>query len=164
MTEKSIDIKNELLIELENMYVAKVFDGRFTSTGSFFAKDDKQNEYFVTKEFANKKSELIKTLSEKINPLWVLVQDEIWGGKWGNKQVSKIFEISEIENDCFEFKNKMILQIQTRRSLRELNQQHFKLIEEHFGKPLFTEKEQALLHEKSLLQEKLVELNNQLDT
>ena len=164
MEEKSIGTRSELLLELENMYVVRVFDGRFTSTGSFFAKDEKQNEYFAPKEFVEKKSELIKALADRISPLWVLVQDEIWGGKWGNKQVSKIFKISEIESDCFEHKNNLILEIHLWHSLFDLHEQHFKLIEEHFGKPLFTEKEQNLLHEKSLLQEKLLELNTQLDT
>ena len=161
MEEK--DIKTELLMEIDNMYIVSVFQGRYTGPGSFVAIDEDGNEFFASKELVRKKSELIKILSDRIRPLWVLVKDEIWGGKWENKRVSEILVISENGKECEDYKSKLTERLQFRVDLMDLHEQHLELIDGSFLISSFHEKEEQLEREIAVLQEKLIKLNTLLD-
>lgn len=155
---KESDIRTKLLLEIDNMYIVSVLEGKYTRHGSFIAIDEQGKDFFANQQLVGNKSELIKMLNEKVKPLWVLVKDEIWGGKWNNKLVSEIRAISEQKNVCEEYRTILIRQLQLKYELIDIRVQHTKLIEDSFGKPSFDEEESILKGEISGLQQKLSEL------
>jgi len=161
---KTQDSRINLMQEIDNMYVVNVSFGKYTRPGSFIAYSEEGGEFFADIELVKKKLELFELLSNRVKPLLVLVKDEIWGGKWGDKRVSEIVEISENKKGCEDYKAKLIQQLQFKFELSDLHERYIKLIENLYMKPSFVEKEQKLQREISVLEEKLSILNNLIDS
>ena len=157
------DIRTELMQDIYNMYIVKVLGGRYTTRGSYFAIGEDGKEFHANKQLVETKSGLIEMLAKRTSPLWILVKDEIWGGKWGNIPVSEIILLSEKMEACEDYKAKLAQELQIRFELYELHELHFKLIEGTYTNPFFHEEEKRLLSEKAVLKEKLALIRVQLD-
>ena len=94
----------ERLLEINKMYIVNVTSGCILPTGSFIAKDAQGNEYFANAAIEEIYHELFITLTKEESSLWILVNDEVWGPKHGNREVSKINTISSSKIECQQFK------------------------------------------------------------
>lgn len=112
---------------------------------------------------SDRNQKLFQILINKIKPIWILVDNQIWGGKWNNKQVSSIVSISENRDFCISFKEVLLRQSEIELTLIELFEEQLKLIETNFGAINFSEQEEKLKRKEILLRSELEELNKQLE-
>lgn len=156
--------QNDLFFEINNMYVTEVISGYFSNKGNFIATDKDGNEFFLANGIqADKKQELFEILKKKIKPIWILVSNQIWGGKWNNKRVSSIVTMSENQDFCISFKKKLFRQAEIKLALVELIKERRRLIENNFGDINFSEQNEKIKKNENLLRSELQELKKQLE-
>jgi hypothetical protein len=161
---KKEDDQSDLIAGINNMYVTEVVSGCFSEKGNFIAMDKDGYEFFLANGLVSDRNQkLFQILINKIKPIWILVDNQIWGGKWNNKQVSSIVSISENRDFCISFKEVLLRQAEIELTLIELFEEQLKLIETNFGAINFSEQEEKLKRKEILLRSELEELNKQLE-
>ncbi len=153
---------NSLFKKIERTYLAEVIFGRYTLKGSFIALSENGKEYFANKSLVVKNIEEFKLLSNSQKQFWVLVEDQIWGGKWNNKEVSSIVAISNNKVSCLTYKNRLSRRMKITMDLIDVQETHLKLIESKFNDIDFEIKESEILDQTDLLQVQLKVLNEKL--
>jgi hypothetical protein len=127
----------EQLLEINKMYIVNVTSGVFLPTGSFLAKDAEGKEYFANQAIIKICPHIFNALSTGGISYWILVNDEVWEGKWKGKEVSKINTIYQTEIECQYYKtNKMckLLLINERYKSDELINETFEVLKVQYNK------------------------------
>jgi hypothetical protein len=106
-----MDTISKKIIEIDNMYIIKVRNGYSNDSGSFIAHDEKGNDFFANKEIVERNPNLFYRLENNQESFWILVEERIWGEKWGNRKVQNIVTFSDIEEECQNFKYELFLQL-----------------------------------------------------
>lgn len=147
------------LQEINNTYIVNVKSGFFLETGSFIAIDNEGKEYFANLEFVKNYSDLFKALKEESTTCWILVNDEVWGPKYGNREVSKINTISLSKVYCKQFKINKLHKYLLNLKIHEIFDLQLDAIR---NKYILGNAENVVLYEKifDILNQNLTELNS----
>lgn len=106
-----MDKISKKIIEIDKMYIVKVNDGYSNDSGSFIANDENGKDFFANKEIVARNPNLFNRLENNQESIWILVEERIWGEKWGNRVVQNIVTFSQREEDCQNFKFELFLQL-----------------------------------------------------
>ena len=127
----------EMLIAINKMYIVNVTSGNFLPTGSFIAKDAVGKEYFANQGIIKICPHIFNALSTGGISYWILVNDEVWEGKWKGKEVSKINTIYQTKIECQQYKtNKLckLLLLNESDNIQELRMDTLKLLKDEHNK------------------------------
>lgn len=127
----------EELLAINKMYIVNVTSGNFLHTGSFIAKDAEGKEYFANQAIIKICPNIFSALCKGGMSFWILVNDEVWEGKWKGKEVSKINAIYHTEIECKQFKtNKLCKPLLINESYKthELINETFELLKDEQNK------------------------------
>jgi|688.fasta_scaffold182326_2 hypothetical protein len=88
------------LEEIDSLFIVSITNGYFVSTGSFIAFDIEGNQYFAHSSFVEKHNDKFVALKGSSSSFFVLVDKEIWGPKWDNRENISIKFISNDKSEC----------------------------------------------------------------
>ncbi|MDR6846712.1 hypothetical protein [Flavobacterium granuli] len=154
---------HELIVGVKKMYVTEVLSGYFINKGNFIALDKNKYEFFADKSFVEKNIKLCETLVSEEKPLWILVNNEIWGGKWNNKQVSRIETISENKDFCICFREKLVRIAELKIELVKFTKEKRNLIQNSFLSTNFEQQLKTIEKSEDELRKELQELKKQVN-
>jgi hypothetical protein len=105
MPESVIEI---IFRNIDKSYIVKLKEGRSTRKGSFWALDNLGNRFYISPNLVEENKELIENLEQRKVIFWSLIQDVVWGGRWGDQQVKSVMMIALDETNCEKFKNGLL--------------------------------------------------------
>jgi len=146
------------LKEIDNLFIVNISNGHFVSTGSFIAYDFEGNEYFAHSSIVEKHNNKFIALKENSSSFFVLVEKEIWGGKWDNSENMSIKFISDTKLECENQKNNLFYKKIIRYNLQNMQQSRFDTININVDN-----NESNYSNEIDILRKLLTELNERID-
>jgi hypothetical protein len=146
------------LKEIDNLFIVYISNGHFVSTGSFIANDFEGNEYFAHSSIVEKHNNKFFALKENTSSFFVLVEKEIWGGKWDNSEKSSIKFISDTKLECENYKDNLFYQKIIKYNLIDMEQSR-----SNSNDILIYNKESPYSNEIDILRKLLTDLNERID-
>ena len=146
------------LKEIDNLLIINIYKGHFVSTGSFIAYDFEGNEYFAHSSIVEKHNNKFIALKENSSSFWVLVEREIWGGKWDNIENTSIKFISDTKLECENHKDNLFYKKIIKYNLINMEQSRLDSIDIHTYN-----KESPYSNEIDILRKLLTDLNEKID-
>jgi len=146
------------LKEIDNLLIINISNGHFVSTGSFIAYDFEGNEYFAHSSIVEKHNNKFIALKENSSSYWVLVEREIWGGKWDNIENTSIKFISDTKLECENHKDNLFYKKIIKYNLINMEQSRLDSFDIHTYN-----KESPYSNEIDILRKLLNDLNERID-
>ncbi len=146
------------LKEIDNLFIVNISNGHFVSTGSFIAYDFEGNEYFAHSSIVEKHNNKFIALKENSSSFFVLVEKEIWGGKWDNSENISIKFISDTKLECENYKDNLFYLKIIKYNLINMEQSRYNSLDIHTYNI-----ESPYSNEIDILRKLLTELNERID-
>ena len=146
------------LKKIDDLFIVNIFKGHFVSTGSFIANDFEGNEYFAHSSMGEKHNNKFIALKENASSFFVLVEKEIWGGKWNNSENVCIKFISDTKLECENFKDNLFYHKIIKHNLINMEQSRLDSIDINTY-----DKESPYSNEIDILRKLLTDLNERID-